>query len=136
MALELGKTLTGELAGGQSRQYTITAGSGQFLRVVVSRPGFATIMRLRGPVGQATLVELHWPETSSQRQSLRWIAKPAGRYRVELTADIQSAATEPYENKLEALRAPLADDRRQIDLQEQFEQARTRRHEQSNSILN
>ena len=41
VALELGKSVYAELAGGQTHQYTVTAKAGQFLRVNVLRPAIS-----------------------------------------------------------------------------------------------
>ena len=56
VALELGKPVAVELAGGQTHRYTLTAQQGQFMRVNVQLPVFTTAISLFGPDGT------HFPE--------------------------------------------------------------------------
>lgn len=82
--LELGKTVEAELAGGQSHQYVVAMSAGQFIQVVVSRPSFATVVRLSVPSQEGPLMELHWPGASLRPEPLSWIAKTNGDFQVEL----------------------------------------------------
>jgi len=122
--LELGKPVPGELTSGRLQQYTIAADVGQFLRVVVSRPGFATAVRLTDPDGKASVVELHWPRASQQREPLCWIARVSGTYRIEFATTEQLAVPFKYEIALEELRLAVPDDQKQLAAQQLFEDAR------------
>jgi hypothetical protein len=91
-ALELGKTVRAELAGGQSHRYAITASDGQFMRIVFSRPGFGILIRLSEAAAKENLLELQWPAGAQGRlEPFYWIAKASGEYRIELVAAEQAA---------------------------------------------
>jgi CHAT domain-containing protein/tetratricopeptide (TPR) repeat protein len=122
--LDLGKTITSELKSGRSEQFTIVADAGQFLRVVVSRPAFATVIRLTEPGGKASALELHLPRTSEQREPLCWIANVTGEYRIDFTATEQITPANKYEITLDEVRPTAPGDQKQLEAQQLFENAR------------
>ena len=75
VALELGKSVSAELAGGQTHQYMVSAEAGQFLRVNVLRPAISTTVRLLGPADQSKLVEVNWPNGAMEPNTLCRIAR-------------------------------------------------------------
>ncbi len=111
--LELDKTISGELAGGQSRHYTIMVSAGQFFRASILRPSFATVVRLTGPA-KTNLVQLNWPPSPTGRESLCWVAQDTGVYSIELSADGPAPSPEKFEVKLEELRTAVLLDRQQL----------------------
>ena len=115
VALELGKSVSAELAGGQTHQYTVTAEEGQFFRVNVLRPDIPTAVRLLDPNDQSKLVDMHWSSTSLL-DTLCWIAATTGEYRLELAAESKTGATK-YQIKLAELRSALPDDGKRIEAQ-------------------
>jgi len=112
VALELGKPVQAELAAGQSNQYSIEVKAGQFVRVEVSQPESATVIRLSEPAKKDNLLELHWPGSSQRTESLCWIAKVAGGYHIEFAPAAPIAAADKYEITLEELRSSIADDQK------------------------
>ena len=122
--LELGKTVEAELGAGQTHQYTVRLSEGQFMRVVVSRPGFATVMRFSAVAGAEKLLELHWPAAAQRPEPLCWIARTAGEYRVELSASEQGGGAAKYTITLMELRGAAAADSQHLQIQQLFETAR------------
>ena len=51
VALEFGKPVKAELAGGQTHRYTVAAKQGQFMRVNMKRPVFSTVVTVTGSDG-------------------------------------------------------------------------------------
>ena len=121
--LELGKTVEAELGAAQTHQYVVTMRAGQFARIVVSRPDFATVMKLSEPSPEGTPLELHWPGASSRPEPLSWIAKTAGDFQMELKPAGQAAAGK-YSITLHELRDTIADDSKHLEVQQLFESAR------------
>lgn len=124
VALELGKTISGELAGGQSHHYAITLSAGQYMRIVVSVPGFATVIRLSEPAGRQDQLELHLPSASQQQEPVCLIAKVSGDYRIEFAASEKAAVADKYAITLEERRPAIAGDQKQVEAQQSFERAR------------
>ena len=124
VALELGKSVSAELAGGQTHQYMVTAKVGQFLRVNVIRPAISTTVRLLDPADQSKLIEVQWPSAAMEPNTLCWIARTTGEYRVEFAAASKTGAASKYEIKLEELRPAVAEDAKQIEAQNLIEEAR------------
>ena len=97
--LELGRTVEAEWAAGQSHQYVVTMRAGQFARIVVSQPDFATVMKLSEPSQEGAPLELHWPGALLRPEPLSWIAKTAGDFQMELKL-ARPAATGKYSTTL------------------------------------
>ena len=121
--LELGKTVEAELGAGQTHQYVVTMSEGQFARVVVSRPGFDTVLRLSRAAGPEKLLELHWPGAAQRPAALRWIAKSAGEYLVELTTNTEDVTAGKYDIRLTEIRNQEPDDEKQVAIQLSLETA-------------
>lgn len=134
--LEIGKTQQSEMSDGKPRRYQVNLQAGQYMRIGVSRPSFATVIRLFGPSEAAALLEFHWPAAPQVREPLSWIAGSSGRYTIEYAPGVQTGATGAYSITFEELRNSMADDPKQLALQELFEAARTldERHEYQKAI--
>ena len=101
--LELGKTVQAELGAGQTHQYTLTMGAGQFARIIVSLPRVATVMRISKSSQTQAPLALHWPGVAQSPAPLCLIARSTGEFRVELTAPLQ-LTSEKYSVTLETLK--------------------------------
>ena len=123
--LKPGMTRKAELVSGQPQSYTFKLKSGQYLRLGIFRPSFATVARLWGPSQPGPLFELHWPGAPQVREPLYWIAAKSGVYRFELAVAGQTPLTGAYSITLEEARKSAADDTKQVAVQQLFEKART-----------
>src|SRR5215470_9664609 len=86
LKLELGKAITDTLSPGDSRSYVLTLKAGEYMRVTVTQPAFATVLRLRASASSENLVELNLPGATQQQEPLCWIAASSREYVLELSA--------------------------------------------------
>jgi CHAT domain-containing protein len=110
-ALELGKPIERELAGGQSHTYRIALAKGQFLRVVVDQRGADVLVTLSDPAGKK-LTEMDGLIGSRGPETVVALAESAGDYLLE----VRSLKNDPslsgrYEARIEALRPATERDR-------------------------
>jgi CHAT domain-containing protein len=101
--LEVGKALEGEISGGESHFYLISAGADQYLRLSVGGKSVEAVlfgpdgMELAGPIGGM----------------LEAVTKVAGQHRLQLRAG-QGTARQRYEIKLEEMREATDRDKKQV----------------------
>jgi len=109
--LEPGQPLEREIAGGQTHNYQIRLGAGQFLRVVVEPKGIDLSVALTGLGGmQAVAADV---ARSGSLESLSAEAAVAGDFRLTARALGTGRITGSYRLRLE-VRAPAAEDRQRI----------------------
>ena len=117
VALELGKPVQAELAGGQTHRYTVTAQEGQFFRVNAQGLGFPVSVRIFGPNGVARQIEVTWQAAPTATNTIVWVAKASGEYRIEIAASSNNAAPASYEVMLAELREALPADLKLVETQ-------------------
>lgn len=111
-ALEQGKAIEGELAGGQSHSYQIKLAAGQFLDVVIEQRGIDVVVTLYAPDGKE-LIEVDSPNGTQGPEPLNLITEASGIYRLEVRS-LEKNAAGRYEARIEALRTATAQDRKRI----------------------
>jgi len=106
-ALDPGRPVEREIAGGETHAYRITLAAGQCLRVIVEQRSDDLIMTLYAPDGrQIGAYDCRW----SGAEPVSVIAAAAGNYRLTIGA-IQKAATRAaYQVRVEELRESLPQD--------------------------
>ena len=124
--LELGRSVTRDLKGGQSHTYRVVLDADQLLSAVVDQRGVDVAMTLAGPDG-VKLADLDNVLGTSGRETLTVIAAAAGEHRLEVRSGDKSAAPGRYDVAIVARRAPTADERRLEDARRLTEDARGRR---------
>jgi CHAT domain-containing protein/Tfp pilus assembly protein PilF len=112
-ALEPGKAVEGELAGGESHSYRLALTSGQYLRVVLNQLNIDVIVRLLAPDGKQ-LIERNNPGGKQEPERLLFVARVAGEYRIEVRSAEKENARGRYEIKIEELRQATAEDEQRV----------------------
>jgi CHAT domain-containing protein/uncharacterized protein HemY len=119
--LEPGKTVQGELSGGQSQDYSITLEANQYLYALVTQSTAVVVAALYAPDGKKEL-EVNTSSFPSKPTRIVWIADAAGEYRVSVSVPGKTAGTGHYEIRLEELRAAGPDDRKRMEAERSFAQ--------------
>lgn len=122
VALELGKPVERELAGGQSHRYTIRMTSGQYLHVVVDQRGIDVALRLFRPDGNQ-VVEVDSPNGTVGLEPLFAIADVTGSYSLEVRSLDKTAPVGRYEAKIAELRISTALDESRVAAERIFIEA-------------
>ncbi|HMG74239.1 MAG TPA: tetratricopeptide repeat protein [Pyrinomonadaceae bacterium] len=112
-ALELGKPIERELAGGQSHSYRIELAMNQFLHVVVEQKGIDVVVTLFAPDGKK-VAEVDSPNGTQGPEPVSFIAESAGSYRLEVRSLEASVNAGRYEVKIAERRVATPRDRRQV----------------------
>jgi tetratricopeptide (TPR) repeat protein len=115
-ALELGKPVERELAGGDVHSYRLTLAAGQFCHVVVDQRGIDVAVALYGPDGER-IVEVDSPNDKNGPEPVSLVAEASGSYRLEVRSREKNARTGRYEVKIEELRAATPRDKSRVDAQ-------------------
>ena len=123
-SLGLDERVTETFVSGRPHTYSITLAAGQYVRVVVSRPTFSTVVNLKGPGPPTGLLELHWPAAPQVSEPIQWIAKKAGLYEIQLAPAIAAVPGATYSIVADQLRPATASDAKQLEVQRLFETAR------------
>ena len=109
-ALEIGKPIERELAGGQAHSYQITLAAGQFLDAVVEQKGVDVVVTLFGPDGKK-LAEVDSPNGTQGPEPIQWVAAEAGTYRLGVRSLEKEVKAGRYEVMVVALRSATTEDR-------------------------
>lgn len=109
-ALELGKPIERELAGGQEHSYKITLAQGQYASVIVEQRGIDVVVRLLGTEGQF-IAGFDNEYRSQGEEKVEMVAEAAGSYRLSVAAASKSAPTGSYEIRVAEIRAATSNDR-------------------------
>src|SRR6266508_1045602 len=121
-ALEAGKSIKGELAGGRQHAYRISLGANQFLKVVVEQQGIDIVAQVSGPDGKQIL-EFDSESRSQGREEVSLVAEAAGAFQLIVRPKQDGAPTGSYEIRIEELRVATDTDRALHDARKQFEEA-------------
>lgn len=109
-ALEPGKAIEREMAGGQSHAYHITLAEGQYLSIVIEQRGIDVAVRLLGPDGKQIL-EVNAEIRIQGREIVSHVAEKPGNYQVTLQAQQKNAAAGRYEIRITELHSATEIDR-------------------------
>jgi CHAT domain-containing protein/Tfp pilus assembly protein PilF len=121
-ALEAGKSIKSELAGGRRHAYRISLGADQFLRVVVEQQGIDVVAQVSGPDGKQIL-EFDSESRSQGREEVSLVAEVAGAFQLIVRPKLNGAPAGSYEIRIEELRVATDTDRALHDARMQFEDA-------------
>src|SRR5215813_12040189 len=121
-ALEAGKPIKGELAGGGRHAYRISLGADQFLKVVVEQQGIDVVVQVSGPDGKQIL-ELDSESRLQGRKEVSLVAEAAGAFQLIVRPKQNGAPAGSYEIRIEELRVATDTDRALHDARKQFEEA-------------
>jgi len=109
-ALEPGKPIERELAGGQAHSYQITLQKDQYLYVVVEQKGVDVVVTLFGPNGKA-LIDVDSPNGTQGPEPVSFITEVGGTYRLQVKSLEKDAPVGLYEVDLKELRIATNKDR-------------------------
>jgi CHAT domain-containing protein/Tfp pilus assembly protein PilF len=126
--LEPGQSVARDMKGGESHSYRVTLGADQFLSTVVEQRGVDVTATLVGPDGTKQ-AEADSAKGVRGAETLTFIARAAGDYRLDVRAALANAASGQYEVKIAALRAPTPDERTLDEARRLFEEARRLRQQ-------
>lgn len=129
-ALEHGKAVDRELAGGQTHSYSIALTRGQYAYAVVTQRGIDVVVVFRGPDGQK-IVELDTPSDDVGPEPISVLAEVPGTYLLEVTSLNKSARPGHYLLKLEALRTATPQDKSYFTAQKAFTEAKPLRNQRT-----
>jgi len=111
--LRLGKTIPGDLSGGQTHTYTIKLKANQYLRAVVTQVNPAMTIELSTPNGKK-VVEVD-TRNFSKPASIVWVAESKGQYHISVGIPGQTDGARDYKIKLQELRTAIVDDRKRVE---------------------
>jgi CHAT domain-containing protein/Tfp pilus assembly protein PilF len=121
-ALEAGKPIKSELAGGRRHAYRISLGADQFLKVVIEQQGIDVVAQVSGPDGKHIL-EFDSESRSQRREEVSLVAEAAGAFQLIVRPKLNGAPAGSYEIRIEELRVATDTDRALHDARKQFEEA-------------
>jgi CHAT domain-containing protein/Tfp pilus assembly protein PilF len=121
-ALEAGKSINGELAGGGRHAYRISLGADQFLKVVVEQQGIDVVAQVSGLDGKQ-IVEFDSESRLQGREEVSLVAEAAGAFQLIVRPKQNGAPAGSYEIRVEELRVATETDRALHDARKQFEEA-------------
>jgi CHAT domain-containing protein/Tfp pilus assembly protein PilF len=133
-ALEPGKSIERDLAGGGSHSYQLRLAAGQFCHVVVDQRGIDVVVALYGLDG-AKIVEVDSPNEVNGPEPVSLLAEASGNYRLEVRAPEKNAPAGRYEVKIEELRAAIPQDKSRIAAQKAFTDAKSLRNQRTAESL-
>ena len=112
-ALERGKPIERQIAGGQSHSFKINAAASQYLHVVVQQRGVDVVVTLSAADGKK-LTEVDNPNGAFGPESLSAVTDATGEYRVEVHPFKADAAAGAYEINLQEMRTSTERDKNRI----------------------
>ena len=121
-ALEAGKPIKGELAGGRQHAYRISLGADQFLKVIVEQQGINVVAQVSGPDGKQIL-EFDSESRSQGQEEVSLVAEAAGGFLLIVRPKLDGAPAGSYEIRIEELRVATDTDRALHDARKQLEEA-------------
>src|SRR5215813_7599255 len=127
-ALESGKTIRRELAGGQEHTYRIRLDANQFLKVVVEQKGIDVVAHVSGPEGKQIL-EFDSESRPQGREEVSLVAEVAGTFLLTIRPKLNGAPAGSYEIRIEESRAATDTDRALHDARNQLEKSVKLRHD-------
>jgi CHAT domain-containing protein/lipopolysaccharide biosynthesis regulator YciM len=121
-ALEAGKPIKSELAGGQKHAYRVRMNADQFLKVIVEQQGIDVAVEVSGPDGKQIL-EFDSESRPQGSEEVSLVAEAAGAFQLIVSPKLNGAPAGSYEIRIEELRAATDNDRALHDARKQFEEA-------------
>jgi CHAT domain-containing protein/Tfp pilus assembly protein PilF len=121
-ALERGKPIRRELAGGQEHTYRIRLDANQFLKVVVEQKGIDVVAQVSGPDGKQIL-EFDSESRLQGQEEVSLVAETAGSFQLIVRPAQKGAPAGSYEIRIEELRVATDTDRALHDARKQLEEA-------------
>jgi CHAT domain-containing protein len=118
-ALEEGRPIERELAGGETHSFQVRLAAGQYLRVVVDQRGIDIALKIFGIDGRK-LVEMDSPNATQGPEAISVIAEQSGDYRVEISSPNKEVPTGRYEAKVAAIRTTTEQDRKWVAAQSAY----------------
>jgi CHAT domain-containing protein/Tfp pilus assembly protein PilF len=129
-ALEPGKPIERELAGGGSHSYQLRLAAGQFCHVVVDQRGIDVVAALYGSDG-VKIVEVDSPNEVNGPESVSLLVEVSGNYRLEVRSPGKNASSGRYEVKIVELRAATPRDKDRIVAQKAYTDAKSLRNQRT-----
>jgi CHAT domain-containing protein/tetratricopeptide (TPR) repeat protein len=126
-ALEAGKPIKSELAGGQRHVYRIGLEANQFLKVVVKQNGIDVRAEVSGPDGK-TILESDSEIRTQGREEVSLVAEVAGVFLLTVVPTQNRAPAGSYEIQIEEARVATDTDRALHDASKQIEESLNLRH--------
>lgn len=111
--LETASPVEQTVAAGETRQISVPAQSGRFLRIVVEQRGIDLVVGLADPDGER-LTEVNNPGDTRVPETISFVADAPGLYRIDITALSSGARSGSCIVRLEELREELPSDRPRI----------------------
>jgi CHAT domain-containing protein len=108
-ALETGKTIRRELAGGQQHSYQIRLIAGQFLKATIVQQGIDVVAQVSGPDGKQIL-EFDSESRLQEREEVSLVTEAAGNFMLIVRPKYIGAPAGSYEIRIEELRAATEND--------------------------
>src|ERR1017187_10225304 len=105
--LELGKTIPGDLSGGQTHAYSVTLAAGQYIHAEFKTLGADLIVGLYAP-DEAQRLEVNTVDFPAKTAPVYFVADSAGDYRLEVKVQGQRAGSAHYEISTEQRLKPRA----------------------------
>jgi CHAT domain-containing protein/Tfp pilus assembly protein PilF len=121
-ALEAGKPIRSELAGGQKQAYRVGMNADQFLKVIVEQQGIDVVVDVSGPDGKQIL-EFDSESRRQGSEEVSLVAEAAGSFLLTIRPRLNRAPAGNYEIRIEELRAATDTDRALHDARKRFEEA-------------
>src|SRR6266545_2289363 len=109
-ALEQGKPIRRELAGGQRHAYLIRLAADWFLKAVIEQDGIDVVARLLGPDGEQ-IMEFDSESRLRGMETVSQVAEAEGDYWLVVQPRQKAASAGAYEIRIEELRAATENDR-------------------------
>jgi tetratricopeptide (TPR) repeat protein len=109
-ALEPGRPVKRELAGGEQHGYQVELNSGQFLKVTVEQQGIDVAVQVLGSDGKQ-IFEFDSESRLQGQEEVSLVAEAAGECRLMIRPKQKGAVAGSYEIRIEELRAATENDR-------------------------
>ena len=117
--LKIGETIEKQLSGGQSHSYELKLDANQFAQITVTQLGIDVVAVLSGTDGKA-IVEMDSPNGSQGPETIVFVAKLPGAYRVSVRSLDAGAVAGKYQLRLDEIRSTTAQDASRVEAQDLF----------------
>jgi tetratricopeptide (TPR) repeat protein len=121
-ALEAGKPIKSELAGGRQHAYRIGLSADQFLKVIVEQQGIDVVVQVSGPDGKQIL-EFDSESRLQGQEEVSLVAEVAGAFLLTVRPQLNGAPAGSYEIRIEELHVATGADRALHEARMRFEEA-------------
>jgi CHAT domain-containing protein/lipopolysaccharide biosynthesis regulator YciM len=121
-ALEAGKPIRRELAGGQEHRYQVGLNANQFLKVIVEQQWIDIVAQVSGAGGNQ-LLEFDSESRLLGREEVSLVAEEAGSFLLTVRPKLNGSSAGSYEIRIEELRAATEADRALQDARMQFKES-------------